>query len=459
MISLKLNKFLTLRLENNQTLIYVNDEHFIQCMYLLLNIPKNKVQDFEEINSIDEASEILDKSLERGINNSIYNVSPKEEFMGHCSNLQVWVESGYDSRLLHRNLAFPLLKKLSEAGDKLAKVKFKEEIILRFNSGYPTVVKFLQKGGYLNELTEDEALLLKIERCIKCSSIKIYENEFSITKTLLDSLWMDEKRFFFQRLNLKQETRNISLKICKSCFIETFLAFNHKLYNHLDLKYDDFIKRIEKKILSKNSNSFSEFGIYYLGHNIIKHYLYDKSLKPLFNQILIKPDIFMNLISNVYAGDKEVPLINFREKIEPQNIDYILYLSDRIFIISLYLLDLASEIIDSKEGSSPRIQNDSIVEEFDILSEDLEYVRRTVPNVSLLEKIVNNEIIHEFDFLFHFTKKLSKYISNFPSTLRTGINIPIEDLDYKPMLYGELRHFCFVVKRLKQLFLMLSERL
>lgn len=77
------------------------------------------------------------------------------------SNLQVWVECEYDTRLLHRNIAFPLLEKLTEAGDPLAKKRFKEEIAKRYSSKNPTVIKFLELEGYLKYLSNEEMASLK----------------------------------------------------------------------------------------------------------------------------------------------------------------------------------------------------------------------------------------------------------------------------------------------------------
>ncbi|MGB5912463.1 MAG: Rab family GTPase [Promethearchaeia archaeon] len=151
----KINNYLTLKLQNNRTNIYVKGILFNQCKYLLLNIEKDKFQYYEKIESIDEAAETLDRSLE-GTHFNNFDLSPKTEFWGHCSNLQAWYENDYDTRLLHRNLAFPLLKALAEAGDPLAKKVFKEEIALRLESGYSSVVRYLVTQGYLNYLSRKE---------------------------------------------------------------------------------------------------------------------------------------------------------------------------------------------------------------------------------------------------------------------------------------------------------------
>ena len=149
------NKLLKLRLESGRTNIYVGGRLFKQCKFLLLDIPVAKVRNYDEIDSIDEAAERLDRSMELGRKGE-YHISPDIEFWGHCSNLQVWYENNYDTRILHSNLAFPLLKALEKAGDNLAKKVFKKEIALRLASGYPSVVQYLINENYLKYLDDEE---------------------------------------------------------------------------------------------------------------------------------------------------------------------------------------------------------------------------------------------------------------------------------------------------------------
>jgi len=154
----EINEYITLKLIGKETRIYINNKYFQQCKFLLLNIPEKKIEDIEDLNSIDEISEYLDKSLEPILNNKQieYNITPEEEFQGHCSNLQAWYENEYDTRLLHRNLAFPLLKELTEAGDPLAKKVFKEEIASRLGEGYEPVITYLIDNNYLKYFDKDE---------------------------------------------------------------------------------------------------------------------------------------------------------------------------------------------------------------------------------------------------------------------------------------------------------------
>lgn len=151
MKSFKVNEYITLKLENEKTVIYINNEPFLQCKFLLLEIPKNEFQSLDEINSIDEASEELniDSAYE-------YSLPPETEFWGHCSNLQVWVEYDYDTRLIHSSLGFPLLEKLSKIGDIKAKNVLKEEIGKRLRNGSNNVVTFLYEEGYTEYLTREE---------------------------------------------------------------------------------------------------------------------------------------------------------------------------------------------------------------------------------------------------------------------------------------------------------------
>ena len=80
----KINEYITLKLEGEKTNIYVKDQLFNQCKFLLLNIPIDKISSFDEIESIDEAVEKLDRSLE-GRGTGVYEIPPEVEFWGHCS--------------------------------------------------------------------------------------------------------------------------------------------------------------------------------------------------------------------------------------------------------------------------------------------------------------------------------------------------------------------------------------
>ena len=159
MKNFNINEFLQLKLEKGITVIYVNNVRVIQCKYLLLN---NQTKNSEEVKiirkevTVDVQAENLDHSLEVDDDNVI-DIPPEVEFWAHSSNLQSWYENNYNTEVLHSNLAFPLLRKLTEAGDKMAKKVFKMEIMKRFRCRNLNVMTFLIKEGYLDQLTIEES--------------------------------------------------------------------------------------------------------------------------------------------------------------------------------------------------------------------------------------------------------------------------------------------------------------
>jgi len=181
-----INKFLSLKLENDVTIIYVAEEPFQQCKFLLLEIPVRDVTSLDNLMSIDEAAQELNRSLEPPDEFSRVNkIPPETEFWGHSSNLQAWYENDYNTKLLHSNLSFPLLKKLTEAGDLLAKKVFKDEVAKRYNTGIGSVRKFLERGNYLRFLTKEEFYSL-IDAGAEYEVIKILENTLFVKRYGLD---------------------------------------------------------------------------------------------------------------------------------------------------------------------------------------------------------------------------------------------------------------------------------
>ena len=155
----EISDLLKLKLEDNKTIIYINDVRIIQCKYLLLNElsldSEAKEIDSEKL-SIDSQSKNLNHSLEL-IDEYENDIPPEVEFWAHSSNIQAWYEHGYDTQLLHSNLAFPLLRKLTHAGDQIARQVFKKEIVKRFRDGNLNVMVFLILEGYLDELSIEES--------------------------------------------------------------------------------------------------------------------------------------------------------------------------------------------------------------------------------------------------------------------------------------------------------------
>ena len=83
----KLNEFITLKLEEEQTNIYFknNKEPFIQCKYILLNKNLEELKNiFEDIKSVDELKEKYNQELEN-IEPKLLNIPPEAIFWAHCS--------------------------------------------------------------------------------------------------------------------------------------------------------------------------------------------------------------------------------------------------------------------------------------------------------------------------------------------------------------------------------------
>ncbi len=79
----------------------------------------------ENFESVDEATQNSDHSLD----NKKDVIPPETEFWAHCSNLQVWAENNYDTRLLHMSIAFSLLKELAEAGIRWPKEYLRKKLL------------------------------------------------------------------------------------------------------------------------------------------------------------------------------------------------------------------------------------------------------------------------------------------------------------------------------------------
>jgi len=148
----KINDYLTLKLMDERTEVFVNNKQILICKGLKINLPLSEVNKLDQFNSIDDLEQYINS---HPVQDTI-NIPPKTEFWGHCSNLQAWAEHNYDTRLIHSNIAFPLLRKLFLAGDKIAKRVFKEEIAKRYNSHDPRVIQFLKENGYLYYLNNHE---------------------------------------------------------------------------------------------------------------------------------------------------------------------------------------------------------------------------------------------------------------------------------------------------------------
>ncbi len=180
----KITDLITLKLENNVTNIYINNQKFRQCKYLLISVSLDNIHQLNRIESIDQASELLDHSLDQIPERWRSDMIPPEtEFWGHCSNLQAWVENDYDTRIIDSRLGFPFLEKLKENGDPKAKNVFKEEIAKKFKEGWIPTIEYLWEVGYLKDFTEEEQQF--ILKDVNQAILKALKNNHSFRRSNL----------------------------------------------------------------------------------------------------------------------------------------------------------------------------------------------------------------------------------------------------------------------------------
>ena len=342
----KVNDLLTLKIEDNKTFIYIKGKKFIQCMRLFLQIPPQKSNLYEEIESIDEATEIFDKFLlenrivegkfQKPVIDFNNTITPEQEFWGHCSNIQAWVECGYDTRLLHSNLSFPLLKALSDTGDQLALLRFKEEIALRLEGGYFPVILYLIKENYLRYLPPDylRDLRIKISGAFIPEIFKVLKRgyfgsyminlkrtelrqrsneEYSRLRRLQDLLYVPH---IVNQMNPKDFV--IGLAVLDFTFLDFFINPNiENKESYLEDLLERFIEGLNSKdsLFHKASEHFIERIIHYLFGSIKKimsykligeevHRLNKISIIWLLERIYENggEDVIINTMNNFFRG-------------------------------------------------------------------------------------------------------------------------------------------------------------
>ena len=242
----KANEFITLKLEDNSTILYLNEERFNQCFRLLLKIPINCIRSIESVDEVFETPQINSRKTE---------IDSSFEFWAHCSNIQAWIENNYDTRLLHKNLAFPLLKRLTEVGDTTAKQVFKEEIAKRLLSGYNTVILYLLNEGYLKyfEKEELESLMLQIPPKNLLSFFPIISSHENMVRHLLDSVHLSILHDYESLKDLQnsvRETYNYLIKEGNDFYFKPVKALH---LEHLIFQDEDISKNPLMEFTHKNS--------------------------------------------------------------------------------------------------------------------------------------------------------------------------------------------------------------
>ena len=245
----RVNKFITLKLEDGKTIIYVDGEEFRQCKYLLLDIPIEQVGSLDEIDSIDEAAKKLGHSEEPDGRN-VSRIPPEVEFWGHCSNLQAWYENDYDTRLLYSNLAFPLLRALLILGDPIAGRVISEEIAKRLMNGTFSTVRYLLAEGYFDLLRDEEvqAMISIKTKKIKKEKIMFIRQEMNFDVLGDEISMMNLKGFYFlinhPKFNFLEDFQEHVNELIEN---RTFSHFPYINYTYYKLKLLERKKMLNEK--------------------------------------------------------------------------------------------------------------------------------------------------------------------------------------------------------------------
>jgi hypothetical protein len=266
----------------------MKDKKFRQCKYLAFHISIQDIQSYDEVQSIDDMEQ-QDRSGEF----KNLEISPEEEFWGHCSNLQAWVENSYDTRLLHSNLAFPLLKRLTEVGDPVAKKVFKNEIIYRFEEVNPKILKFLSEEGYFEYFSKEEIESLPRSLNSSLSKLTLWGIKNRAPSIFYKNLENLEKNFelakFGVQNNVPEQFYDYFLNLMTNLELAKW-AVQNKAPNYFYKNLDEFRKNIELvekdfykyfAILKGNAKN-AKFG----AQNHISIFFYE-----LFDKIMADPEL------------------------------------------------------------------------------------------------------------------------------------------------------------------------
>lgn len=304
----RVNDIISLRLEDKKTFIYLGGNRYQYCIRLVLNIPKCDTEIFDRINSIDEAAELLETLYQNKAPPNDVFITPEEEFRGHCSNLQAWVDNDYNTDILHSRLSFSLLRELVKLGDKAAKRIFKEEVTRRFSYNSISVMLFLLEENYLDHFNLEE--LEEITEAINFEALIRKSDSCFLFKHLL-RLGVEKARQYFKEemKRLIADSHNLecskSIELILSGFLDEFdLEEVRDLFSKFDfsgvaIKHSDLMPNLLKKL--------TKYGVYEArslleDHNFLQRYLTENDI-PFFLEINAIVGHSVNIVPREHRTD------------------------------------------------------------------------------------------------------------------------------------------------------------
>ncbi|TFF88170.1 MAG: hypothetical protein EU549_03520 [Promethearchaeota archaeon] len=243
------NESLKVRLENGKSVIYINDEPFRTCVSIFIEDPSENFTDYTNYESIDAINFTNPSVLEILENES--EISSESLFWVHCSNLQVWAENNYDTRLLHSQVSFPILKQLSQGGNLEAREAYKLETIKRFKTCYPWVFHYIVEEC-IDDFPKEE--IIEIYNSINLDDLKHIKDffpdwlQYRIELDILVVLSEYNK-------DAKERLIELILETLKSDNIENIgKVINEHLiksldYDILNINFDSIDKNLSEKLI------------------------------------------------------------------------------------------------------------------------------------------------------------------------------------------------------------------
>jgi tetratricopeptide (TPR) repeat protein len=150
--------------EDKRVRVLVDGKPFLYCSFLIaaVNASNGEISSIDDLASVDGARRLAGKSV-RDL------LSVEEEVLAHASNIQAWAENGYNTRLLHSNIAFPLLRALVTAGDAKARRVLDVELTERMRDGSDTTRRaILESCGELLDVDLRAASLVNLSAHEQC---------------------------------------------------------------------------------------------------------------------------------------------------------------------------------------------------------------------------------------------------------------------------------------------------
>ncbi len=115
--------------------VLVDGRPVLYCAFLIANVSQtdSMIQSIDDLVGINGARKLEGREVRRWL-------SVEEEVFAHASNIQAWVEFDYNTRMIHSNIAFPLLKALVKVGDEKAKRVLDAELVERMKDATPATM-------------------------------------------------------------------------------------------------------------------------------------------------------------------------------------------------------------------------------------------------------------------------------------------------------------------------------